>query len=906
MRRKDIRIKYSDILNPEYVYMKMIPSSSITNYDSSALSILANELFKNIIERIHFLERRFFLEEKTSIRYMLDISTESVNFYYIIPKEYKHIALDTISKIWNSRCTVQEVSKDSIRVLDNPTIYEVRNKYEDFLSIKTDSKSNKFLFKALSILEIMKEGDNVQLVMNLVPYNRRESEWKTYCNDIYSRYKNNLSVQKRKVDFDFVITLLKSVIGGAANLLLPDSARTSTQFTVPQSKNGLKDSTINKAKSAKNIVDTQIAVLTKSDSKKNERMLAKSFCSSFKEVTGDNELITRKTNYEKSQVSPHNSSWNIYRNKFSGDEISNFLTIAGQGILKQFKNIEHISSKQTDIIPELSEGICILGTQTFKDITQTQYLNEYDDFAYLPIVVLTKMGGGKSTWFETIGVASMNNFRRKMKAGIPAKKESFLCLDFIKQNELSYNIMYNMDPRDIILIDLSKSEGTKKLGFYFKEVEIDYADNENRIKTAAKQGKEMMKLINTLNEGISDPLTAPMIRYLNSAFQICYIHPNKSLKDAMRIIEDYETRHQYIDMIPEDMKDSLFDEIKALLELDSENKGTKSNLISGILARAYTLQSDPILKQMYNAKPDEGINLLDALQEGKGIFVLMPDDEFDDTMINIVSTYVVSRLFFVCRKRGTLSKKDVTRCTLLIDEVNIAPGCLSTLNKIINKLRKYKLRTIISAHNFYQIQTLRANLTSAGVSVVLPQGTHKSNFLEFENDFRSEGFFVQDLKTLRQWETLNLMETSDGKRAFISKLPPPVPGKIEDRDDITLSEFKEIVHERIRKANTNPNISSKEELEDKKSIVKHITPANNLQDNNINDSNNKVINLNKNINNLNNIVAITKDIDRNIKIKNKETENKNNENIKDLNDQKFNDLFDSEEFKTIDDDAFNI
>lgn len=884
IKRKDIMLKYSDILNPEYSYMKLIPSASISNYDSSALALLVNDLFKTLSQRIHFIEKRIFLEEKTSIRYMIDVSKDKVNFFYIIPSIYKNLAIDTIAKMWNGRCTVQEINKNSIRILDNPTIFQVRYKYEDSLSVKTDKKSNKFLSNSLNVIEIMGEGDIVQLAVNLIPYKRRPLEWKTFCDDTYDRFKKNLPIQKNTVDFKYLLELLRAGLGEFVNLILPEALRNTVDFRISADERKLSNSSYEKSLDASKIIDTQIAVLSKSKDKEHEELLCKSFCNSFDVISGNNELVGYKISSKKANVSIHNKLWNIYVNKMSADELSNIITIAGQEILKFFKNIEHVAIKQVQPLSELSKGIVVLGTQTYKNIKQIQYLNEYKHYGFLPILILTKMGGGKSTWFEVIGVSLMNNFREKTKNGIPVKKESFLCLDFIKQNELSYNIMNNMNPEDILLIDLSTSEGTSKLGFFFKEVEIDYTDKKKRLKLASRQGKEMMKLINYLNENTSDPLTTPMKRYLNSAFQICYIHGNKSLRDAIRIIENYDIRHEYIDMIPSDMREDLDDEIRALLELDDENNGTKLNLISGIISRTYTLQSDPVLKEMYNAKPEGGVNLVDAMQEGKGIFILMPDDEFDESMINIISTYVISRIFFACKKRGTLNANNLTRCTLLIDEINLAPGCLSTLNDIIGQLRKYKLRPIISAHNFQQIKTLKTNLTSVGLSVILPQGTSEANFLEFENYFKKEGFAVEDLQTLREYETLNLIETSEGKKAFISKFPAPVPGKIEDRDDMSVSEFKEMINDRIAKVNKSKLITNNDELE----IFK--------KDTEMDDDFEEKILASGNIKNK--YIAVDKDIindDTNLNIIHYNNEN-NSSTLKDLNDKKYDYLFDIDDF----------
>jgi hypothetical protein len=118
------------------------------------------------------------------------------------------------------------------------------------------------------------------------------------------------------------------------------------------------------------------------------------------------------------------------------------------------------------------------------------------------------------------------------------------------------------------------------------------------------------------------------------------------------------------------------------------------------------------------------------------------------------------------------------------------------------KVRKYKLKIVLSAHNFKQIKELDSNLESAGASIILPRGTSKDNFKDFEAEFKHQGFELDDMLNLKEFETLNLVsvsgkKTTTAKKAFISKLPAPVPGKIEMREDISLQEFKDRISERI-------------------------------------------------------------------------------------------------------------
>lgn len=903
-KRKNLMIKYSDIINPKYCYMKLIPSSAIKDYDSSSLSLLAQDLFKTIKDRIHYIERHFFKEEKTSIRYMINISKDIVSFYYVIPNTYKTIALDTIAKIWNGKCTVQIINKEDLPILDNPTIYQGEYKYEDSLSIRTDKRSNIFLSKSLSIIEILEDDESVQLVVNLMPYRRDSSSWKTYCDDIYDRYKKNLPLHKKKFSTSYIFDLLIAIMGELSNLIIPEALRSTVDFSIAGNTKKLSDNSLAKAKSSKNIIDTQIAILTKSNEKPREDMLAKSFSTSFRHIKEDNELVFSKINSKKSDISIFNHDWNATVNKMSVDELSNIITIAGKTILNEFKNIEHIATKQVEIVGELSKGITPLGTQTHRNKEIMQFLNEKLPFALLPILILTRMGGGKSSWLENVGVHLMNYYRENKKKGINVPKESLFCIDFIKQNEMSYNIMYNLDPEDIIIIDLSTEKGTSQLGFSFLEADLNYDDDRERVQAASRQAQEMMKLIDDLNNNRSAPLTSQMTRYLYSAFLICYIHKNQSLKNAIDIVEDYETRHKYIDMIPPSLKGRLNEEITALLELDDENKTTKHKLISGITARFFQLRSDPTLKEMYNAKPEDGVNFTKEMQNGKAIFVLIPDDLFHDSIINTISTYIVTRLFFACQKRGTLPSKDVTRCTLIIDEINLAPDTLPIINSMIGRFRKYKLRPIISAHNFEQLKVLKKNLSSSGASVILPQGSAKENYLEFQNNFKQEGFFIEDFNSLDNFQSLNLIGTSKGKKAFISQFPPPVPGKIEDRDDITLSEFKNLINKKI------DDYQNKQKKSNSKSLNSTSNKNTNSKDKN---KSKNIIELKSSKTSNNSIKEKLTSNTLNLKQYNK-IDNKNNgskqdtdtlDDILDLNDNKYNDLFEEIE-KLNNDDEFII
>jgi hypothetical protein len=178
----------------------------------------------------------------------------------------------------------------------------------------------------------------------------------------------------------------------------------------------------------------------------------------------------------------------------------------------------------------------------------------------------------------------------------------------------------------------------------------------------------------------------------------------------------------------------------------------------------------------------------------------MPQNKYRTPMIkNILVTYFISKLFLSSVVRAeSITSKNLTRCTLIIDEISQAKGCFETFDEILTQLRKFRVRPILSAHNWDQIKYFQKNLNDAGLSVILPQGSNKDNFMKMKEEFSHNGFDIDNLLNLKKFNSLNAIQTDKGFTSFISQFPPPVKGKIEDRDDITFEEFKENILNRVR------------------------------------------------------------------------------------------------------------
>lgn len=163
---------YFKLVRPEYVYIQIIPHKSIRNYNSSNISKAISHTYKSINKRFEVEKKKIAnkipipvkmtLECEHKISYAIDIVNGNANFYFIVPKSYVNILLEKIKEIW-SKATVNVLDKPIEAISQGCEFYQLSYKKEDALSLYTDKKSNEPLNSILSVMDIMKDDDRIQL-----------------------------------------------------------------------------------------------------------------------------------------------------------------------------------------------------------------------------------------------------------------------------------------------------------------------------------------------------------------------------------------------------------------------------------------------------------------------------------------------------------------------------------------------------------------------------------------------------------------------------------------------------------------------------------------------------------------------------------------------------------------------
>ena len=768
---KSIKLSdYFELIKPQYTYIKIIPHKSIRNYNSANIAKAIKNSYKSITQRIRKEQKKVFIETNFKISYIVDIYSNDISFYFLIPVFFKSVIIEKIKEIW-SKATIEEC--ENIKEHSNNTeIYQLAYKNEDALSLNIDRKSNEPLNGIMNVMEIMKETDRVTIVYNFLP--RKNFGWNKQYQDTMNKIQKHQPILKEKLNakyiglsvltlvlsiFDNVFEILNDLLGNTNKNSKNDLGLLEALVTALDVKDKVSPTT-NKKRDI-GVLDSQIIVLSESIDKTRQENNATSICQSYRSIDEDNQLLGKKVK-SKFNISDYKFD-KVEINTVSTDECQNFIQIPARELLEQFK-IDYIKVKETTVPIELQNGIKKLGTVKYKEIQQKAYLENKYNSNVLPLVLVGSQGGGKTTFICNNAKDCIDN------------NEGVIVIDFIKDCSLSEDIK-KITPKDkLVEIDLSKESDLQ--GFGYNEIQISSnMSTYQKCNLASKQSQQVMSFIYSIS--IGDPLSGKMRKYLNSASNVAFVLGYNSIKNVVDCLTSYKTRQKYISELSGELKRALEDEVQVLEELNeltketkdkaSEICGTKDSKIEYILDRIAILREDFKFKYMYNKGLNNNINLIDCMNKSKVVLIKMKEDEFPSKMAkNIMVTYWVSKIWLACQIRGS-REEQLLQCNVFIDEVFQAVTCLNSLEYILPQSRKFGLKFIFTTQYTKQLDKIFNTLVASGSSFMLLTGCTESDFKYFKG--KLDNFEYEDLRDMEQYSALCLVKYSKGYASFISKLP---------------------------------------------------------------------------------------------------------------------------------------
>ncbi|MBU3112022.1 hypothetical protein [Clostridium lacusfryxellense] len=775
--------KYLEFTHPQYIYLQIIPHKATRNYDSSRIAKAIQRTFRSINKRVKFDKKKLCIETNFKISYAVDIKKGDTCFYFILPKQYLSYLTEKIREIW-SKVDLQVV--DPISAFGPDTVYyQLNNKKEDALSLEINKTSNEPLNSILAVMEIMQQEDRVTLIYNFLP--KSQFSWGKRYESTRKKIEELQPIDKDKATWtyrgkaalagvNYIFTSILSVLTD----FMGDEKEVNTVFSellvtsnILETNKRLSDST--QRKKDKTVLDAQILIAASSTDRIRRENITQSVCNSFSvlDAEGGNELIAKKVKLKKKQhinIEDYKFS-GVDENTFSVDETQNFIQQPGRQLMK-ILGIHHVEVEEAKVPDTLSHGYISLGEVKCKGEGMTAYIQDTYDKGSLPLVMIGAQGSGKSK-FD----ANYHKMANK-------RKEGGVVIDYIKNCELSDDIIKDTLPEDLIILDYTKPECIQSLAFNEYKVDSSMTIFE-RLELMNKQAQQILTFVNSIN--VEQPLQARMRKYLSAATNVVFACGESRFKEVVKCLEDHVIRANYIKKLNEEEIEFLEDEIKSLHDLDEYSKatvkeptayviGTKMDRIEGILDRISLLREDFKLKYMFNKSSANNIDFAEELEAGKTIIIRMPQDKFSMHSKNVIVTFLISKIWNATEIRGSWNAKP--RPThISIDEIFQCKTAMKMLNDtdILPQTRKFGCKFVLSCQFLDQIDTIAETLEGAGASFMLLGGTSEKDFKHFEN--KIENFDYEDLRDMKQYSSMNLIYYTGGYSSFISKLPKPIKKK---------------------------------------------------------------------------------------------------------------------------------
>ena len=265
-----------------------------------------------------------------------------------------------------------------------------------------------------------------------------------------------------------------------------------------------------------------------------------------------------------------------------------------------------------------------------------------------------------------------------------------------------------------------------------------------------------------------------MIRYLHAASMITFIKPGATINDVFLVLRRWDKRNEAIRYAKYsgcfEKDDDIFYDLEELHERDKEGKiiGTRENLIIGILNRIVILQKNPFIKAMLGAEINKDDNLTKWIEEGKSIFIHIPQTKFpNQNTRDILTTFFISRIWLAVQLRE--NNKDARLCNVIFDEVHQVPTTARFLSNHITEFRRHRLGLILSCHYLKQMRELLIALKSSGASYVLIAGTEKENLETLREEILP--FTIEEGMKLKPHTSINVVNYGNQYAKFITSLP---------------------------------------------------------------------------------------------------------------------------------------
>lgn len=764
----------------EYTTYKLIPDVNVKNNQNISIIQSMASTFLKPIERVSSKG----VIEPIKFYFDIELSKDSASFYLTIPSNVEEMVINKAKTVWNKANIHVEELENNFNV---PTteLAELVLKDYNFKSLNTDKVDLFPLTNLLSMTKALNEKERVRVSICLEPLKR--TNWMDKAKAEYKDYKNGkkmdrtikLSEQLTKLGLQGVekglemyvnLQLLKfEVLFG---VMFPEKTEETKQeilVNIQQQSidngvtlDGLSHHSVYKRTSEAFL--SRILILSDSDNPERRKLNLLATANVYKDLNADNELVMRIPNqkYVK-EILKHNFDGS-YELVVSDKEAAKLIQLP-QVTLQKLYNLENIETREVDLPKECLTGKIRIGEVALnsKNKTVTTYFSDDVKKVSFTNVVMGPEGCGKTTQIKRIAKeCSWNGY-------------SNILIDFIEDNKLAKEVMEVIDPDKTIILRIGDKGFIPALAYNeVSKLITEDLDNWMKIHYASMIAEQVEYLINSITSTTTGELSDAMVRLLNAACRITFVKPKTTIGDVLDVLLRHDKRLKAVEYAKNVYKSdsNLFFELDSINEYDKIGKkviGTKTSnrSLEGVLSRFTQLTKVPFLEAMLQADINYDDDFDKWIQEGKSIFIMIPQNLFPNKKTrDIITTYYTTRIWLAAQIREDNTNSKL--CNLIFDEVHQMPNTASFIAQHVNEFRRHRLGLTMSCHYLGQFAALEEAMLSKRTNYIICKGTQKDNIKKLQEEIAP--FTLDDLTRLKLHEAICSVNYISGRHNFICKL----------------------------------------------------------------------------------------------------------------------------------------
>lgn len=763
---------------------RIIPDYDISNSNNEAIVNSFSSLYKTPKQRLDLKDFGYSMPKQ--IYFDIVFKRKQAQFFLTVAEEYADLIENKIKTTWN-KSEIRKVDDVAVFKEEFTEVCELVLKDYNFKSLSISKNDLYPLTNMMGILDMLDE-ETEQIRVNIAIEPTKRMNWIDIAKDEYREYSkgkildNEMSTKDKiaKLGFvgaewlinlyiDYRLLIFESLLG----LAVPEEKEEmkinlkieSLEETKKVNKySGLSSHT--NYKSTAEAFKVRISILSQSRDRNRAKLNMLAVANSYKDLNEDNalvpKLLTRKEQHKLFYDVKENYIKPSKHCILCDKEVAKLIQLPQKDLQNQYK-LQSIDTREIDIPLELQNGFVRIGNATKQGKNITTYWSKDKNIMALAKLFVGCQNSGKTT-------AIKRTVKECHKAGY-----SNIVIDYIENCDTAREIADTIPTEDKIILKLGNKDYIPSMAYNeITRLITEEMDPWDRINLANLISEQVEYLINAITDSSTGELTAPMLRYLHAASMITFIRPGAKINDVFTVLRRWDKRNEairyakYSNCFEKD--DDIFFDLEELHERDKEGKviGTREYLISGILNRIIVLQKNPYIKAMLTTDVNTEEDLSRYIEEGKSIFIMIPQNKFpNQTIRDILTTFFVSRIWLTVQMRE--NNKDARLCNVIFDEVHQVPTTARFLSNHITEFRRHRLGIILSCHYLKQLKDLLIALKSSGASYVFIAGTEKENLEALKQELLP--FTIEDGLGLKPHTSLNIINYGNQYARFITSLP---------------------------------------------------------------------------------------------------------------------------------------